>query len=207
MIPISGLGAPLALQLVDATRDRQIALLRDAPQHARGIETFRERIGDVTSVEQLVEDRELYVFVMKAFDLEDQIFGKALIKRMLESDPDDRTSLVNRLTDPRFREMFDALGFEKGGTANPNTADAKWTEGIVDRYLETVFINDQAAQNEAVGAALEFRRKAAEIDSPFDILKDREMAGVVRLALGLPEQIAQLDIDRQADLIRSRLDL
>jgi hypothetical protein len=33
------------------------------------------------------------------------------------------------------------------------------------------------------------------------------MAAVVRLAIGLPEEIATLDIDRQADLIRSRLDL
>jgi hypothetical protein len=181
--------------------------LRDAPQHARGIEAFREQIADITTVEQLVENREVYIFVMRAFDLEDQIFGKALMRRMLESDITDRTSLVNRLTDPRFRDMYLTLGFENDGTTNANTADPAWREAIVDRYVETVFINDQAAQNEALGAALEFQRKAASVNTPLDILKDREMAAVVRLALGLPEEIATLDIDRQADLIRSRLDL
>ncbi|MDG4648639.1 DUF1217 domain-containing protein [Roseibacterium sp. SDUM158017] len=207
MIPLSGLSSQLALSLVDATRAPQIERLRDAPEHARGIRSFRERIADVTTVEQLVEDRELYVFVMRAFDLEDQIFGKALIKRMLESDPADPAALVNRLTDPRFREMHDALGFAAGGRGNRDTARGSWQEKMVDRYLETVFINDQAAQNAAVGAALEFRRKAAEIGNPFDILKDRDLSGVVRRALGLPDEMARLDIDRQADLISSRLDI
>jgi hypothetical protein len=207
MIPLGGVATPLALQIVDATRDRQLALLRDAPQHARGIQVFREHIADITTVEQLVENREVYNFVMRAFDLEDQIFGKALMRRMLESDITDRASLVNRLTDPRFRDMYLALGFENDGTTNGNSTDPAWREAIVDRYVETVFINDQAAQNEALGAALEFQRKAASVNTPLDILKDREMAAVVRLALGLPEEIATLDIDRQADLIRSRLDL
>ncbi|MGP1355321.1 DUF1217 domain-containing protein [Roseicyclus sp.] len=207
MIPITGLSSPVALTLVDATRDRQIERLRAAPEHARGIETFRERIGDVRSVEDLVEDRELYVFVMKAFDLEDQIFGKALVRRMLESDISDRRALVNRLTDPRLREMYQTLGFENEGTTNANTVQGTWQEGIVDRYLETVFINDQEAQNTAVGAALEFRRKAAGIEKPLDILRDGDLALVVRRALGLPDAMAQLDLDRQGDLIRSKLDL
>jgi hypothetical protein len=116
MIPLGGVATPLALQIVDATRDRQMAMLRDAPQHARGIEAFREQIADITTVEQLVENREVYTFVMRAFDLEDQIFGKAMMRRMLESDITDRTSLVNRLTDPRFREMYQTLGFENDGT-------------------------------------------------------------------------------------------
>ena len=117
MIPISGISTPLALEITDRTRDRQISLIRDAPEHARGIESFRERIADVATVEQLVNDRELYVFVMKAFDLEDQVFGKALMRRMLESDLDDRDALVNRLTDPRFREpVYQEVG--------------KWLKGV-----------------------------------------------------------------------------
>jgi hypothetical protein len=207
MISLSGLSSQVGLKLVDATQDRQIALLRDAPEHARGIADFRERIAGVTSAEDLIADRELYVFVMKAFDLEDQIFGKAMIRKVLESDIDDRKALVNRLTDPRFREMYEALGFEAGGTKNPNTWKPSWQEGVIDRYLETVFINDQKAQNEAVGLALEFRRKAEEIENPFDILKDKDIAKMVRTALGLPEQIAKLDIDKQADMISARLDL
>ena len=164
MIPIAGMSTNLALKLVDATRDRQIEILRDAPEHSRGISAFRERIANIQSAEQLVEDRELYVFVMKAFDLEDQIFGKALIRKILESDVDDRTSLVNRLTDPRFREMYDILDFGEGGVGNTNTTSFIWQEMMVDRYLEAQFIGDQAEQNANVGAVLEFRRKAEDFE-------------------------------------------
>ena len=207
MIPISGLSTNVALKLVDATSDRQIEALREAPEHARGIEAFRDRIGDIETVEQLVDDRELYVFVMKAFGLEDQIFGKALVRKILESDVEDRNSLVNRLQDPRFREMFDVLEFGEGGVGNTNFISAAWREQMVDRYLETQFIGDQAEQNENVGIVLEFRRKAGTFEKPLDFLRDRDMATFIRRALGLPDAIAQGNIDRQAELIASRLDI
>lgn len=207
MIPITGLSANVGLSLVDATRDRQLEALRDSVEHARAISAFRERISDVQSVEQLIEDRELYVFVMKAFDLEDQIFGKAMIRKVLESDINERTALVNRLTDPRFREMHEVMGFGAEGTENSNTSSLIWQEQMVDRYLETKFINNVAEQNASVGVVLEFRRKVAGIEKPLDILKDREVAAFIRRALGLPDAIALLDIDRQEEIISSRLDL
>ncbi|MEM9972744.1 MAG: DUF1217 domain-containing protein [Pseudomonadota bacterium] len=207
MIPIAGLATSTALTLVDATRDRQLEILRSRPEHARAITAFRERIADVQTAEQLIEDRELYVFVMKAFDLEDQIFGKALIQKVLESDVDERTALVNRLTDPRFREMYDTLGFGENGVGNTNTLDARWQEDMVDRYLESQFISDVYDQNESVGAVLEFRQKVADIERPLDILKDRDTAAFIRRALGFPDIIGTANIDRQAELIASRLDL
>lgn len=207
MIPIAGLSTNVGLSLVDATRDQQLEALRGSVEHARSISAFRERIADIQSVEQLIEDRELYVFVMKAFDLEDQIFGKALIRKTLESDIDDRTSLVNRLTDPRIREMYQVLGFGPEGVGNSNTKSYIWQEQMIDRYLQTQFINDMADQNENVGIALEFRRKVGDIENPLDILKDRDMAAFIRRALGLPDEIAQVDIERQEELISARLDL
>ena len=107
MIPITGMSSFLGLKLADRTEQIQKEQIRNDLQNARAITAFRERIGDIETVDQLVEDTELYTFVMKAFDLEDQIFGKALIKKMLKSDAEDRDSLIRRLTDPRFREMYD----------------------------------------------------------------------------------------------------
>ncbi len=207
MIPITGLSANVGLSLVDATRDRQLEVLRDSAEHKRAISAFRERISSVQSVEQLIEDRELYVFVMKAFDLEDQIFGKAMIRKVLESDINERTALVNRLTDPRFREMHEVMGFGAEGTENANTSSFIWQEQMVDRYLETKFINSVAEQNASVGVVLEFRRKVADVEKPLDILKDRDTAEFIRRALGLPDAIAQLDLERQEEIITSRLDL
>ncbi len=207
MISLGGLSTRIGLNLVDATRDRQIELVRSSAQHARAIDGFREKIGAIETVDQLMEDRELYVFVMKAFDLEDQIFGKALIKKMLKSDIDDPKGLVNRLTDPRFREMHDVLQFGPGGVGNNKTLLTKWQNGMVERYVERQFINNQAEQNEAIGTVLEFRGKVGEVANWFDVLKDKGMASFMRTALGLPKEMVRLDIDRQAALFASKLDI
>lgn len=207
MIPISGMTAQLGLHLVDATSARQAEMIRDSAQHARAISQFRERIGDIETVDELMADRDLYVFVMKAFDLEDQIFGKAMIEKILKSDINDSTSLVNRLTDPRFREMHEVLGFGADGVGNFNTLWRSWQEEIVDRYVQRQFINAQAEQNETVGSVLEFRRKAGDVKNAFDILKDAQMAAFMRTALGIPDETVQLDIDRQAEILNSKFDL
>lgn len=206
MIPLIGLSAHVGLALVDATRDRQLEMIRDEPRHARAIEAFRERIADIDSAEKLVEDQELFAFVMRAFDLEDQIFGKAMIRRMLESDIDDPKALVNRLTDPRLREMYKELDFGPGGVGNTNTTKASWREAMVARFVERQFINTQAEQNETVGTVLEIRRKAASITGPFEILRDAGTFQFFRRALGLPDAMAQIDIDRQAAILTEKLD-
>ena len=46
---------------------------------------------------------------MKAYNLEDQIFGKAMMEKVLKSDISDSSALVNRLTDSRFKEFHKAM--------------------------------------------------------------------------------------------------
>ena len=137
MIPLAGMSTQLALRLVDSTRDAQLDLIKSSAEHSRAIDAFRDRIADVKTAEQLTEDRELYVFVMKAYDLEDQIFGKAMIRKMLESDIDDRKALVNRLTDPRLRELHQSMDFAPGKDGvSGNTDSFIWREMVVRRYVE-----------------------------------------------------------------------
>ncbi len=199
MISTSGMSTMNALRLIDRTEDRQIEQIRKQPEHARAIATFRERMRDVETVDDLMKDRDLYVFVMKAFDLEDQIFGKGMIRRALESDIDDKSSLINKLTDPRIKEMYKTLDFRVGGTLNFNTLSAKWREDMVDRYLERQFINGHRDSNEPVGAVLEFRKKAPDLKSWFDVFKDKPLYAFMRTALGVPDSVVKMDIDKAAD--------
>ncbi len=207
MIPLAGLSTRTGLALADATRDRQVETIRNSAEHKRAIKAFEERIGDIKTVDQLMEDRELYVFVMKAHGLEDQIFGKAMISKILKSDPDDPKSLLNRLTDPRFRELHKNMGFGGGGEFNVKTFQSSWRREMVDRYVNERFTSAQADQNEAVGTVLEFRQKAASVKSWFDVLKDASVASFMRTALGLPKEAISLDIDKQAALFESKFDL
>ncbi|WP_323765187.1 DUF1217 domain-containing protein [Marinovum sp.] len=207
MISISGMSGNLAMRLVDATESKEQVLLRSQPQNAREIEYFRENIDKVDTVDDLIGDYRLYSFVMKAHDLEDQIFGKAMMEKILKSNIEEDDALVNKLTDSRFKELYNTMGFGTDGVGNINTMLGNWKNRMVDKFIDTQYVNGKADENEAVGIALEFRRKAADVSSAYEILADADMATFVRTALGLPAVIAGLDIDRQAALINERLDL
>lgn len=207
MIPISGLSSLTALNLVDATRDSQLETIRNSAQHSRAIEYFKENIKDVETVDQLIDDPDLYGFVMRAFDLEDQMFGKAMIKKILESNIEESDALVNRLTDPRFREMYNEMGFQEDGQGNINTILKSWQNRMVDRYVERHFMNAADEQNATVGTALEFRAKAGDISNVYEILSDSGLTQFFQTALGLPSQMSGLDIDKQAAILESKLDL
>lgn len=207
MISVSGMSTILALQLVNATEDKDQELIRNAPEHSREIDYFLENIGDIETVDQLTEDYRLYSFVMKAYDLEDQIFGKAMIEKVLKSNIEEDDALVNKLTDSRFKDFYNAMGFGDDGESNLNTIDSTWQADMVSKYVDTQYVNGKAEENEALGTVLEFRRKASSIESAYDILKDEQMAEFFRTAFGLPEELAAIDIDRQAAIINDKLDL
>ena len=115
VISVSGLTSQAALNLIDRTRDTQMTTLRNEAQPNRAAEVFRDRIASISSPEELVKDFEVYSFVMNAYDLEDHIFGRGMMRKILESDPSDDSALVNRLSDARFSEIHDALGFTLPG--------------------------------------------------------------------------------------------
>lgn len=208
MIGISGLASSAALRLIDATRDQQLDTMRNEAANKRSEQAFRERIGDIKTPKELVADFEVYSFVMKAFDLEDQIFGKGMIRKVLEADPVAPESLLNRLTDDRFREMHLALGFTtENGPQVPDFTNAAFLDDISNRFYNRQFINSNDEQNSTVGTVLEFRDVAEETSSWFEVLGNKKLTKFFRVALGLPEQMSGLDLDRQKAIFAEKFDL
>ncbi|OOY26047.1 hypothetical protein BMI91_06605 [Thioclava sediminum] len=207
MLTISGMSSRLALNLIDRTQSKQLDQLAKEPQHARAISRFRENIANIHTAADLVDNYDAYSFVMKAFDLEDQMFGKAMMREILSSDSADKTSLVNKLTDPRFRKLYDALGFTNGGTANTNTSSTAWQDKIVDQYVSRQFINGEGEQNATVGSVLEFRQKLDGVKTWYSVLKDKDTAQFMRTALGIPNDVVKLDVERQKQIFEDKFDI
>ncbi|OOY08071.1 DUF1217 domain-containing protein [Thioclava sp. F36-7] len=207
MLTISGMSSRLALNLIDRTQSKQLDQLAKEPQHARAISRFRENIADIHTAADLVDNYDAYSFIMKAFDLEDQMFGKAMMREILSSDSADKTSLVNKLTDPRFRKLYDALGFTNGGTANTNTSSTAWQDKIVDQYVSQQFINGEGEQNATVGSVLEFRQKLDGVKTWYSVLKDKDTAQFMRTALGIPNDVVKLDVERQKQIFEDKFDI
>ncbi len=206
MISVAGMSTLTALRLVDATQAKQEELIRSDFFHARAIDHFKENIEDVETVDDLMADPELYAFVMRAFDLEDQIFGRAMMEKILKSNIEESDALVNRMSDTRFRDLYNEMGFGTDGVGNLNTILSGWQDRMVDRYVDRQFINTQSEQNNALGTVLEFRNKVADIEDPLDVLKDSRMSEFFRTALGLPASMAGLDIDRQIGILNDKFD-
>lgn len=206
MISTRGLAPLAALALIDRQSDRFTAAIRAEPQARREIASFRDRISKVGTVDDLVKDHQLYSFVMKAFGLEREIFAKAMMKRILTADPSDKSSLVNRLTDPRYREINKVMGFHAGGASEAGEfRNPAWVDALVDRYVTERMIDGQMEENPAVGLALDFERKAKGLTSWFKVLADPKMGQFIRTAFGLPESIVQGSVDGQARMLEQRM--
>lgn len=207
MISTSGLSANMALKLIDRERAAFEAAVKKDVTNAREIAAFRSRIGSIQSAEDLVKDYEVYSFVMKAFDLEDQIFGKAMMRKIFESDISDKKSLVNKLTDSRFKDIFNEMGFTEGGTKNPNTGKAEWVDKLVERYVERKIINNEKEGNAAVGKALHMRAKAPSLNSWYKVLADKDAQEFFFTALNLPDQLKTADLDAQVAVLKKKFDI
>lgn len=207
MIPTAGLPAGFTLKLIERSRDKFEASIQAEPINKREIAAFRERISQIQTPAQLVEDFEVYSFVMKAFDLESQIFGKAMMKKLLSSERGEKGALIDKMTDSRFKDLHKAMGFTEGGTKNVNTTDPRWIEDMVERYTDQKLINSQLENNQTVGTVLHTRGRAPELTSWYAVLGDTKLQDFFYTALNIPDAMKGADVDAQAAMLSKRLDI
>ncbi|HEY4192733.1 MAG TPA: DUF1217 domain-containing protein [Mesorhizobium sp.] len=166
---------------------------------------YSANIGNVKSVDDLMADDRLYNYTLAAYGLDPAKEDKNLIRSVLEGGIRDPGSVANKLTNKAYAGMAAALNFEQYGesatTYNPTQ------QATVDKYARQTLEEDAGKTNEGVRLALNFARKAPDITNWYDVLADTALASVVRTSLGLPDSFATADIDKQAALFESRLDI
>jgi len=192
-------------RLITRDIERSLKQVSEQPLVERESAYYLEHIGDVKTVEDFVSDSRLYRFAMKAFGLEDMAYAKAFMTKMLNEGVDDPESFANSLADNRYKDFVDTFNFARYGETT--TIFEKTRQAVVDKYVRQTLEETAGNQNEGVRLALYFERKAADIDSYYDILADPALAEVVRTALGYPAEIAQANIDKQVEMFKARFDL
>ncbi len=168
------------------------------------VKYFKDNIGKVRSAEQFVASTDLFAIAMKAHGLADRLGDTAFMTKLLEEGVADPDSLANRQSDPKYAAFASVFNFAERGAEATTFRPA--VEGAVANYMRQTLEENAGEQNEGVRLALYFQRKAGQITTPFQILSDSALSQVVRTALGLPASIASADIDRQAALIKDRID-
>ncbi len=81
------------------------------PTVSRDTAYYEANIGKVRTVDDLMADRRLYTYAMKAYGLEDMTYAKAFMRKVMTEGAGSRTSFANRLSDDRYVAFARAFNF------------------------------------------------------------------------------------------------
>lgn len=206
---ISGPGL-VGWQFLQRTYDAQFAAFSRSPIVERDSEYFLDRIAEINSASDLVKDRRLLGIALGAFGLQDDIDNRYFIQRILEDGTNSEDALATRLSDNRYRKLSEAFGFGPGETV---------ATGDTERMAALVMQNRLQSFEVAVGEVDETMRIAMYGERAIEELANSESEDKVKwlrilgqpplrtlfeTALGLPGGFGQVDIDKQAEILRDR---
>jgi len=177
----------------------------DNPILKENTDYYMANIRSVRSIDDFLSDDRIFHYAMRAKGFDGELPSKDVVRTMLEGGIDDPDSPANLSSDERFAKLVETFNFARYGEDATTISAAQ--KPAVDKYMRQTLEEDAGRENEGVRLALYFERMAPNMTSYFEILGDRAVGSVVRTILGLPDSVAQLDVDKQADLIKSRLDI
>jgi hypothetical protein len=207
--PIIPYGGNLGWSFLKNTRDAQQETFDSSAAITTNAEYFREHIGKIQSAEELVSDRRLLTVALGAFGLDDDIENRFYIQKVLEEGTLNEESFANRLADKRYFAMAEAFGFE---LVPPSTAISTFPDEILDAYKKRQFEVAVGDQDSDLRLALGIERDLTNLaDSDlseeaawFTIMGTSTMRSVFETALGLPSEIAAVDIDQQLKIFKEK---
>jgi hypothetical protein len=206
VIPASG---NLGWSFLKSSRAEQQKAFDNSTSIETNADYFREKIGSITSAKELVSDRRLLSVALGAFGLDDDIDNKFFVRKVLEEGTLDSEAFANRLSDKRYFAMAEAFSFH---LQPPNTALSDFPEGILAQYRTRQFEVAVGNQDENLRLALGLsrdieelaQRNLAEETAWFTIMGNPPMRRVFEKALGLPSQLAAIDLDQQLGEFRAK---
>lgn len=184
---------------------RSLKTTAQQPQIKRQTDNYLADISKIKSIDDFIKNDKVYRYAMQAFGLDDMIYAKAMVKKVLTEGVEGSGTLANKLNDPRFKELATVFNFKKFGETTTDSADAK--QGVVDRFVRLSLESENGQQNEGVKLALYFARKAPSLSSTLGILADKNLLKVAQMALDIPESTGLMDLDKQAAMYAKRIDI
>ncbi len=209
--PVIGVGGYGGWRILEATQARQREVFERSPMLTRDIEYFRENIENARTAEDLVKDRRLLTVALGAFGLGDEINKQAFVQKILEGGTDDSSSFANRLGDPRWQAL--AKAFDYGNiTQGSNILLKEFREDVIARYKSLEFERAVGDVDNDMRLAMNFKREIGAIASSesadrsgwLKIMGSLPMRTLMQTALGLPESVAQLDLDKQQEIFADK---
>lgn len=202
---LTGTSSLLWYKLAESQTEAHMKMFEAQPTTARDIETFKEEIVNVKSVDDLMKNRTLLSVTLSAFQLEGEVDKYAFVEKMLTEDPDDDDSLVNKLVEPRWTKLSTALyglNLDEDFFQNEDNVNA-----ILDGYKTNEFEKFEGSNADGIRQSMYFKRLAGDVEEISQILADKSLMEVVRVGLGLPESFLSLDYEQQKARLIKEVDV
>lgn len=178
------------------TKDMTATLARVASQTETKREAayYNANIGSVKTVDDLMNNYQLYSYAMKAYGLEDFTYAKAFMKQVLTSDLSDSSSFANRLNDPKYKAIAEAFNFGGSTTSTAQTSDTlttmfgSSTDSSSDDSDASIGLYQQSFTDEETSAKTASDTYDAEIGSVKnvdDFLSDTDLRDYVLKGYGI----------------------
>jgi hypothetical protein len=170
-------------KLAVQNRDRLLTQFQKMPDYARSVAYFKANIGKVASPEDLLKDRRLLAVTLSAFQLEDEIDAKGIIRKLLTDDPTDPKSLAQRMVDPRFRQFAQFFASLKSD-GGKQLASATTQATLLDKYQTNEYQKWLGQDDPAVRQALYFQD---QIDDTIDLKNVHDLMATFQKSPGVAD--------------------
>ncbi len=206
VLPLSGFAGWNFLQ---ETYDKQLQTYSASPQIQRDIDYFKEKFAQPISVEDFVTDPRLRRISLTAFGLNGEEWKTGYIRNILEQVQEPDSTFLQRLNNPQYTSFAEALE-PANGQINLITSEI---DTIAARYAAESFELAVGQQDDTMRLSLNYQDGIGELVTEgstdeavlFKLLGSTPIRTVLETALGIPADISQLDVDRQAEFLDDRL--
>lgn len=202
----------VAWNFMQRTMETQTTAFENSAVVQRDLDYFAENIGKVESAEDLVNDRRLLRVALGAYGLDEDLNNKFFVQKILSDGTQADDALSNRLADKRYREFSEAFGF--GDLGGPWHKTPSFVENIKEDYLARQFETAVGNQDENLRFAMNAMRELDDIalsgqsdnTNWFTVMGNPPLRKVFETAFGLPTEFGSLDLDKQLETFRERLE-
>jgi hypothetical protein len=202
-----GSGGYIGWKILERSALKQKYVFSNTAQEKSITNYFSRKMENINNADDIISDYKMFSVMLRAFGLDDDIRSSFFIKKVLESDPDDPASFVNKLSDRRYLKMNQEMKFGK----MDSTKDIN-VEFIIDRYNQRSFEKNIGSRYPEIEIALNAQRELPEIASSslsentkwYQILGSAPLRRVFEISYGLGSDFSTLPIDRQLKEIKSK---
>ncbi len=205
-IPLSGYGGWKFLQ---STYSSQLQNFSDSASIKNDRDYLTEKLSKPVSLDEFMADKRLLRITLTSVDLGGEEWKGGFIRKVLDEAADPESTFLKRLNNADYSKFASTFSFTDGTMSL--SADA--LEQIGENFETAAFRNAVGDVDDNMRLSLNYQSKIVDIAAAgssertvlYKLLGNVPMRTVLETAMNLPSDMNNLDIDRQADILKEKL--